>query len=478
MKLHITIITVFPELHTSFLETSLLKRAREAGILSVSTIKFSDCVAPKERIDAPMVGHAAGMVLRAEVLERAMEKAVAAHGEGIAVFFAPDGQLLSQPIIEDFYRRELAAPHSVSSEKDDSSYPHLILICGRYEGIDVRAVRKYADYIFSIGDYVLMGGDLPAQVFIESVLRFVPSVVGRAESVLADSYSGAYLDFPPYGQPVVWNGEEVPPVLRSGDHAAIIRWQKSESLRKTLLTRFDWLRSSRSFLESELAAKSKAIPPHYVIVMHDEVLIGKKEKIEGQTSVTTIDLHDIARSSATYGIKKVFIVTPLIDQQRVTKHFMSFWHSAQGEIYNKDRFDAMSLIEIVSTKAEACAQIAAAHEGREPILIATSAQPYTDVGPEHPRLLEYADQGVAWEHERPVVLCFGTGQGLAPRFFRACAYVLPPVLGFTRYNHLSVRSAVAIILDRWLAALPVERLAVAEVGKRGYTVRTIQRERL
>lgn len=477
MKIHITVLTVFPELSERFFETSLIKRACESGVLSYSLIRFADCIDVRERIDTPMVGHAAGMVLKSAVVAAAYERAVAAHGEGVTLFFAPDGQQLSQPVIENLYAqlraRASAGEVDNASKEYGAEMLHLILICGRYEGIDARAVARYADYVFSIGDYVLLGADVAAQVFLEAFLRLVPGIVGRLSSVEEESYSRHLLDYNAYGLPVMWEGYEVPAILRSGNHKAIAQFQDAEALRKTILTRFDWLRSSL-LTTRELSEVADAIPPHYVIIMHDEVMIGKKEQKEGQTSVTTIDLHDSARSSATYGIKKVFIVTPLVDQQRVTEHFLSFWRSVEGENYNKDRFDAMALIEVVSTKEDACARIRQYEGGRAPLLIATSAQPLREKG--YASCINYTEQGVVWKELRPVALCFGTGQGLTPQFLAACDFILDPVGGFSSYNHLSVRSAIAVVLDRWLSYAPIERRAVAEVGKRGYTATVVKRD--
>jgi len=268
--------------------------------------------------------------------------------------------------------------------------------------------------------------------------------VGDAESVARDSFSGALVDFPAYGQPAEWRGLSVPPVLLSGNHKLIEKWRTEEALHQTVFKHFEWLRNS-ALAPAGRKEVGQILPAHYVVLMHDQVLIGRKEAVPGTTSVTTIDVHDIARSCATYGIKKFFVVTPLKDQQELLRVFFEFWHTDQGQKYNENRYDAMSAVQVVSSLAEAECIIAQLHQGVAPLKLATSARPVAGV-----TSLAFNDQTAAWAHNRPVAILFGTGQGMTNELLQACDYVLVPVHGFTQYNHLSVRAAVAIILDRWL----------------------------
>lgn len=444
--IRISIISVFPQLHAAFFETSLIKRSREQGILEVGLFSLTHYVSPKERIDAPACGHGAGMVLRPEIVEKAVKDIEDTYGTGIKVFFSPDGAVLRQPLLQRMMQTILPLGDSRIEEKSMSEC-HIILCCGRYEGFDSRAVEHFADYIISIGDYILMGGDVAAQVFLESFLRLIPRVVGNSDSVEHDSFMGPFLDYEAYCKPVIWKDKHVPSVLLSGDHAKINEWRLAQSAKKTLYKRFDWLR--RSVLSLDVKKKvSSLIPSHYVVLMHDQVMVGKVTKEEGTTSVTTIDLHDIARSSATYGIKKVFIVTPLKDQQRLLDVFLSFWHTSKGADYNHSRFEAMSLISVVDS-LQAVYDAVEKEEGKMPLAIATSAQRYNNIPS-----LSYTQQGKVWEKELPVLLIFGTGQGLSTKLLDKMNYLLLPIEGFSSYNHLSVRAAVAIILDRWLSYAP------------------------
>ena len=446
-NIHISIITVFPQLHDTWASTSLLKRAQESGQLSLSTVRLSDMVPPKERIDVPTCGPGPGMVLRAEVVSAAIDKVQAEHGKGTVVFFSPSGTLLTQRTAEQFVTciTQEEGSKQLSDQKDSSL--HLILVCARYEGVDCRVEQEYANAVFSIGNFVLMGGDVPAQIFTEAILRFFPGILGNTDSLADDSFQGPLVDYPAYGQPKEWRGRLVPDILLSGDHAKITAWRQSEALKQTLLHHFQWLRTSQmpTQLRDQVAQE---MPPHYVILMHDQVLIGKKMILsrEGVTSVTTIDLHDIARSCATYNIQKFFIVTPLHDQQRLLEVFFQFWQSAQGKQYNISRYDAMSRVRVVGSIQEAEAVIEQECDGQKPLRIATSAKHFANVP-----ALDYHEQEHVWPQQKPISLIFGTGQGLTNDFLQSCDFLLVPIRGFTNYNHLSVRSAVAIILDRWLA---------------------------
>ena len=316
-----------------------------------------------------------------------------------------------------------------------------MLIPARYEGMDARVEEQYADMIVSVGDFVLMGGDIPAMMLLEGMLRLLPGVVGKQESVECESFSGPFLDYPEYTEPVEWHGMKVPEVVRSGHHAEIDKWRMEQADQKTVLNNFAWLRKSMlTDKERELAASY--IPPHYIVLMHDEVLVGSENNL-GSTSVMSIDIHDIARSSCTYGMKQFFIVTPLIDQQKIIKKFFSFWKSDSGVDYNKGRHMAINLVSVADKLDDVVADIEH-KEGKIPILIATSARKTAG------KSISFYDQQNVWKHDRPVVLLLGTGQGLSEQLIDRCDYVLNPIHGFTDFNHLSVRSAAAIIMDRWL----------------------------
>lgn len=424
----ISLATLFPDLYTPFLATSLVRRAQEAGKVSFDTANMLSFCEPKERIDGPVFGHGAGMVIRPEVVERVVDAQEAQHGKAFKIFFSPQGRKLDQD-----YLRELAAQLA--------DKPHVMLLAARYEGMDARVEEHYADATISLGDFVVMGGDLPAMVFLEAFLRLIPGVVGKQESVTEDSFSGAFVDYPHYTAPVVWKGLEVPEVIRSGNHGLLAAWRERHVVEKTVLKHFDWLRKHYVSAQQKKLIH-RAMPAHYAALMHGDILL--PNGVVGTTSVTSLDIHDIARSAKTYGLQGYFIVTPLLDQQKIAQKLLSFWQEGVGVTYNPHRHDALRETRIVETLSVAIAAITE-REGKEPLVMVTSAQDIADN-----KRITYYDQARVWEHNRPVLLVFGTGHGLAPAVIERADYNLLPIRGYSEFNHLSVRSAAAVIFDRWL----------------------------
>jgi tRNA (guanine37-N1)-methyltransferase len=430
--MHISILTLFPALYDPFLRTSLIERAVTAEKLSFSVENLFDAVSAKERIDSPTFGHSAGMLLKPEVIEKAVDHQEKIHGSAFKIFFSPQGKKLDQRMLEHLAQKLL--------EKK-----HCMLLPARYEGMDARVEQYYADEIISIGDYVLMAGDVPAMVLIEGLVRLLPGIVGKQESIEEESFAGPFVDHPEFTAPVTWKGLTVPEVVRSGNHAAITAWRRNEAATKTVTLHFSWLRSHITE-PSDKKLAFQHIPPHYVILMHSQVMLEAGR--EGTSSVTSLDIHDIARSACTYGFKKYFIVTPLPDQQKIISKLLEFWHTDVGIDYNPQRHEALRSVVLVSSLDEALALIQQ-DEAKKPLLIATSAKKYEKIP-----LLTYYDQGKVWSLARPVVFIFGTARGLAPSLLNGCDFLLGPIEGFTEFNHLSVRSAAAIIFDRWLGINP------------------------
>ena len=484
--LTISILSVFPQLHEQFLSHSIIGKAQEKGLLRFNLVKFSDFVPVKSRIDEPICGPGAGMLIKPTVIQDALEQVIGQYGPGFTVFFSPQGIKLNQPILKTLSDKLFVSPDISAPAGADK---HIILVCPRYEGMDARVEATYADLVVSIGDYVLMGGDLPAQVFLEGLLRYYPGVVGKSESVEEDSFSGPFLDHPAYGLPATWQEQPIPEMVRSGNHEAIRQWRLDAACQQTLIKRFDWFTQAQPNTDARKRAL-KAIPPHYVVLMHDQIKIappGSRGTTStepcaiGTTSVTSIDVHDTARSCATYGIKNFFIVTPLVDQLAIVHKFLEFWQTETGKQYNRKRYDAVSRVRTAVSLAAVCADIEA-QTGKKPLIVTTSARSLTELGliPAHtlrqastvakamvdrqgepvepfeqaPQEIDFFSQGQVWQHDRPVLFMFGTGQGLADQLITSSDYLLTPVTGITDYNHLSVRSAMAIVLDRWLGLNP------------------------
>jgi tRNA (guanine37-N1)-methyltransferase len=221
--MRVQVLTIFPELFDPFLRTSLVGRAIEKGLLDVRVHDLREHTEDRHRsVDDEPYGGGGGMVMMAPPWLRAV-RAVAEEGSW-RVLLSPQGARL-----DDAKVRELAA-------RGD-----LVLLCGRYEGIDERVRASVVDEEISIGDYVLSGGELPAMVLIEAVSRQVPGVVRQSESVVQDSFRTGLLDHPHYTRPPVVEGMAVPEVLTSGDHAAIERWRQKQALLATVEKRPDLL---------------------------------------------------------------------------------------------------------------------------------------------------------------------------------------------------------------------------------------------
>ncbi len=221
--MRVQVLTIFPELFAPFLATSLVGKAIEKGLLDVRVHDLREFTEDRHRsVDDEPYGGGGGMVMTAPPWIRAV-RGVAGPGSW-RVLLSPQGRRL-----DDAKVRELA-------ERSD-----LVLLCGRYEGIDERVRLTVVDEEISIGDYVLSGGELPAMVLIEALSRQVPGVVGLADSVANDSFRGGLLDHPHYTRPPVVEGLAVPEVLISGDHAKIRRWRDREALKATLEKRPDLL---------------------------------------------------------------------------------------------------------------------------------------------------------------------------------------------------------------------------------------------
>jgi len=424
--MNISIVSLFPRMYDQFLETSLIKRAQDNGCIDIQVSDLFSYCAPKERADGATFGPGSGMAIRPEVVERAVDERQAQAGNAYKIFFSPHGTTLNQDLL-----------HTIYTEIQD--YQHIAMFPARYEGMDDRIEQVYADRVLSIGNYVLMGGDLPAMVFLEGILRFLPGVVGKTSSVLYESFMGPFVDYPEYTRPVTWKGVSVPDVVRSGDHQAIQKWRMEQSVQRTVKRHFSWL-ARHQLTDTHKEVVRRYIPPHYLVVMHTDVVLPTGEV--GETSITSIDMHDIARSARTYGVENVFIVTPLEDQQKIVRRLLTFWQE-EGRAYNMSRQDAVARVELAESFDSVISKIRGKHNV-SPCVIATTAHA------QYEHTLTYYDQETVWSRHQPVACILGTARGLSNTIIEQSTYVFDPIEGMTDFNHLSVRSAAAVMLDRWL----------------------------
>jgi len=220
------VFTLFPSLLNSPLQSSILKRAIEAGRLSVVAHNIRDYATDKHHVtdDLPY-GGGGGMVMKPEPVFEAVESVLGhALGSVPVILLTPQGHVFDQ---------QLAAGLA--------AYPRLALVCGRYEGVDERIRRHLASLEISIGDYVLTGGEIPALAVIDAVARQLPGVLGDEGAAADDSHASGLLEYPHYTRPAEFRGWAVPEVLTSGDHARIAAWRREQSLRRTLDRRPDML---------------------------------------------------------------------------------------------------------------------------------------------------------------------------------------------------------------------------------------------
>jgi len=231
-RMQIDVITIFPQMVEGIVQESILKRAQEKSIVKINIHNLRDFTLDKHStVDDYSYGGGAGMVLKPDPIFRAVEKIAGRRRErrrARIILLTPQGQTFNQ-----------AKAKELSQEK------HLLFICGHYEGVDERISQKLITDELSIGDYVLTGGELPAMVIIDSVVRMLPGVLNKRESFENDSFYNGLLDYPHYTRPRKFRGKSVPVVLLSGDHSRIRKWRREKAIESTLKKRPDLLEKIR-----------------------------------------------------------------------------------------------------------------------------------------------------------------------------------------------------------------------------------------
>lgn len=247
MRMRFDILTLFPDMFFSPLRESILGKAMERGLIHIQTINIRDFSLDKHHVvDDTPYGGGQGMVMKVEPIARAIESVKTRHSDVWTVSLSPQGT----PFNQDLARRL-------------STQAHLLLLCGRYEGVDERVRELFIDEEISIGDYILTGGELAAMVLIDAVSRFIPGVLGSDRSAEEDSFFNSLLEYPQYTRPFDFMGRRVPEVLLSGNHSAISLWRRKEALRRTWLRRPDLLSKAnlseedRKLLEEIRASKDE-----------------------------------------------------------------------------------------------------------------------------------------------------------------------------------------------------------------------------
>ncbi len=405
------IITLFPEMFRSVIGCSIMRRALEKGLIEVFFHNPRDFATDKHRVvDEYPYGGGGGMLLKVEPFWRAIESV---PGRPYRILLSPQGRVFNQNLAKELSKKS-----------------HLLLICGHYEGIDER-ITELVDEEISIGDYVLTGGEIPAMVIMDAVSRLIPGVLGCEDSPKRDSFYDGLLDFPHYTKPREFKGLKVPEVLLSGDHGEVERWRRKEALQRTFKRRPELIEkiSLRKYMEKGV----------YVGLVHYPVYNQHREIIT--TTVANLDIHDISRCCRTYGVKRFFIITPVQAQREIVKRIVEHWTRGVGALLNPDRREALERVKPAPSIEETVRRIEE-REKSKPMVVSTSAMASS-------RVISFHD--LKWKlllEERPLLLLFGTGWGLAEEVKSWSDYVLEPIEWKSDYNHLSVRSAVSIVLDR------------------------------
>jgi len=423
--MQIDIITIFPEYFESPFKIGLLGKALKKGLLKIKIYNLRDFTEDKHKvIDDEPFGGGEGMVFKPEPLYKAITYIKEIDPSAWIIYLSPQGEVLNQKIAERLSKKE-----------------HLVLLCGRYEGIDERIRANFIDEEISIGDYVVFGGEVASLVLIETIARLIPGVVGKKDSVEKESFSAGLLKYPCYTRPRDFMGYKVPDILLSGNHAEIEKYRRKQSLEITLR------RKPYLFKEIELSEEDKKIIAEllktqrfYIFLVHYPVFNKNGEKIA--SAIANFDLHDLSRLARTYGLKGVYIIQPLEDQRKLAEELIDYWLTKKGAQYNPLRKEAIKLIKIFETLDSAILEVESI-EGERPILLGTDASPKR-------KYVKYEEiRNLLWE--KPLALVLGTAWGLCDEVLDKCDYFLEPIWGrLDTYNHLSVRSAASIFIDRIL----------------------------
>jgi tRNA (guanine37-N1)-methyltransferase len=428
------VITIFPELFDSFLAKGLVARAHVNGVIEVVRTNPRDFAANKHKsVDDAPYGGGSGMVMLPGPILEALESREA--GQRLhRVLLTPQGKPFTQ-----------ATAHRLAA------LPAIALVCGRYEGVDER-VRDAMDEQISLGDFVMTGGEVAAMAVIEATARLLPGVLGNLSSTHDESHAAGLLEYPQYTRPPEFRGQRVPEILLSGDHAAVDRWRRKEALRRTQRERPDLFAVHKpdkldQALMRELTSEDTADAydpaeraPIYIGLVHHPI----KDRDGGivSTAVTNLDVHDLARSSRSYGLAGYFVITPIAAQRELVGKILEHWIEGSGKRRIPERAVALSLCETIESVEAACQAIEQRH-GVAPTVVVTAAKLAHESTPKSPDEVRAEMR----RGTRPWLILFGTGHGLAPQVLERADLSLPPIRPGT-YNHLSVRAACAITLDR------------------------------
>lgn len=223
------ILTIFPEALREYLSASLLGKAKEKGLVEFNVHQLRQWAQDKHRmVDDVLYGGGEGMVMKVEPIVAAIEDIRRSYHKGRTLYLSPQGRPLDQKIVKEL-----------------SQYDELLLLCGRYEGVDERVLEGWIDEEISLGDFILSGGEIAALAVVESVTRLIPGVIGKEGSLREETFASGLVEYPHYTRPREFRGKKVPKILLNGNHREIERWRRREALRRTWHKRPDLLKMAQ-----------------------------------------------------------------------------------------------------------------------------------------------------------------------------------------------------------------------------------------
>ncbi len=425
------IVTIFPGFFDSVFSFGVISRAVESKAVEVNVHDLRTYSAEKHgKTDDTPYGGGSGMLMTPGPIGNAIDR-IREKGLRSAV-------ILTTPKGEEFDDRKA---------QELCGFEQLIILCGRYEGVDDRVSELYVDMKISTGKYINSGGEYACSLIVDAVSRYLPGVLGNTESLASESLTNGLLEYPQYTKPRTYKGKKVPELLLSGDHEKIRKWRRRESIKSTFAHNPAFLDDAQLSEEEDAFLKElKAEDPPdfrvYIALVHYPAYNSRLEVVP--TAFKSIDAHDISRDATTYGVKKFYLINPVEEQRRLAGRLVDHWIEGEGRNFNETKSKAFGIISIMSTIEEAVGQIEEI-EGKKPKIVVTDGR-FSDDMTGYRALREKI-----FENTEPFLILFGTGWGLTLETMKAADYVLKPISGYSEFNHLSVRGAAAIVLDRLLS---------------------------
>ena len=425
------IVTIFPGFFDSVFSFGVISKAIESGAVDINVHDLRSYSDSKHgKTDDTPYGGGSGMLMTPGPIDNAVSEIKEKKLRSAVILTTPKGDEFNDRMAQEL-----------------CGFDQLIILCGRYEGVDERVSELYVDMKISTGKYINSGGEYACSLIVDAVSRYLPGVLGNTESLASESLKNGLLEYPQYTKPRTYEGRDVPEVLLSGDHERIRKWRRQQSIKATFVQSPACLDDARlsededSFLQK---LKADASPDFrvYIALVHYPAYNSRMEVVP--TAFKSIDAHDISRDATTYGIRKFYMVNPVEQQRILAGRLVDHWIDGEGKNFNESKSRAFGIISLVSTIDEAVGQIEEI-EGEKPKIVATDARFSED-------MTGYRElREKIFENTDPFLILFGTGWGLTLETIQASDYVLKPISGYSDFNHLSVRSAAAIVLDRLLS---------------------------